>query len=56
MARPIVITEANREILQIICGENECTIFELLMALQSNVVSEVVSQQIHYQNTGELPQ
>ncbi|HEX2959106.1 MAG TPA: hypothetical protein VHO70_19880 [Chitinispirillaceae bacterium] len=42
-------------ILQDICEQNDCTMDVLFEALTKNIVREQLSDQIHFQKTGELP-
>lgn len=45
----------ERQTLVDICKDNDCDMSTLIDALMNNAVSEIVSAQIHYIKTGELP-
>jgi len=48
------LSRMNREALEILCKNNECTMDELIDALMNNCVSEALSVQIEYNKTGEI--
>ena len=50
------ISAMNREALEGMCENNNCSMDDLIDAMMSNVVSEQISIQIHYNKTGELPE
>jgi len=54
--KEVKISSMTRQALEGLCERNDCTMDQLIDALMSNVVSEQLSVQIHYNKTGELPQ
>jgi hypothetical protein len=49
------LSNYNRCLLDDLCINNDCTMDELIHALECNVVSEQLRIQIVFNRTGELP-
>lgn len=49
-------TKFEIQTLKDIAKNNDCTMEQLIDALMSNIVTEQISIQIHFNKTGELPQ